>query len=82
MEFKMRYFARLFKYNVLFGDYLQYISWAVTKSKLLNVFSAGCHYHFIQIKEEKNFDSRKYFRKKYAKKCTAPGLGPLFFGFC
>ena len=35
-EFKVGNFAKLFNYNVFFGDYLQYISWAVKNSKTVD----------------------------------------------
>ena len=35
-EFKLGNFAKLFNYNVFFGDYLQYISWAVKNSKTVD----------------------------------------------
>ena len=35
-EFKVGNFAKLFNYNVFFGDYLQYISWAVKFSKTVD----------------------------------------------
>ena len=35
-EFKKANFAKLFNYNVFFGDYLQYISWSVKNSKTVD----------------------------------------------
>ena len=35
-EFKKGNFAKLFNYNIFFGDYLQYISWAVKNSKTVD----------------------------------------------
>ena len=35
-EFKVGNFAKLFNYNVFFGDYLQYIGWAVKNSKTVD----------------------------------------------
>ena len=38
-EFKVGNFAKLFNYNVFFGDYLQYISWAVKNSKTVDTLT-------------------------------------------
>ena len=35
-EFKVGNFAKLFNYNVFFGDYLQYNSWGVKNSKTVD----------------------------------------------
>ena len=40
-EFKVGNFAKLFNYNVFFGDYLQYISWAVKFSKTVDTLFQG-----------------------------------------
>ena len=39
-EFKKANFAKLFNCNVFFGDYLQYISWAVKNSKTVDTLIA------------------------------------------
>ena len=39
-EFKKANFAKLFNYNVFFGDYLQYISWSVKNSKTLDMLTS------------------------------------------
>ena len=36
-KFKKANFAKLFNYNVFFGDYLQYISWSVKNSKTVDM---------------------------------------------
>ena len=38
-EFKKANFAKLFNCNVFFGDYLQYISWAVKNSKTVDMLT-------------------------------------------
>ena len=40
-EFKVGNFAKLFNYNVFFGDYLQYISWAVKNSKTVDTLMSN-----------------------------------------
>ena len=40
-EFKKANFAKLFNYNVFFGDYLQYISWSVKNSKTVDTLLQG-----------------------------------------
>ena len=43
MEFKFSNFAKLFHYNVFFGNHLQYIIWAMKISKTVET------YHFTKL---------------------------------
>ena len=48
-EFKVGNFAKLFNYNVFFGDYLQYISWAVKNSKTVDTLVDGFFSFTLQM---------------------------------
>ena len=52
-EFKKANFAKLFNYNVFFGDYLQYISWSVKNSKTVDTL---VNVHLSEIELLRKFE--------------------------
>ena len=51
-EFKKANFAKLFNYNVFFGDYLQYISWSVKNSKTVDTLTSRVLEAIATLKSE------------------------------
>ena len=52
-EFKVGNFAKLFNYNVFFGDYQQYIFWAVKNSKTVDTLIdySQSRYNFMRLED-------------------------------
>ena len=66
-EFKKANFAKLFNYNVFFGNYLQYISWSVKNSKtvdtLVEAQANACAQFLTEIKSPCIFKTDKVLSK-------------------